>query len=379
MTVGRVVGPVTVGPVAHGGHCVARLDGRVVFVRHALPDEDVMVRITDTSHPSYWRGDAVEVLRPSAMRISPACPVSGPGGCGGCDFQHVAPDHQRELKRRVVAEQLHRMAGLDWSGDVEAVEPVDRWRTRMRWLSDDHGRWGMRRHHGHTVVALPESGCAISLVGTPPAPAAAPGTTAEVVRAGDQVTTLVDGRRTAGPERVGHEVAGRRYEMAATGFWQIHPRAAATLVDAVSVGLDPQPGERALDLYCGVGLFAGSLVNKGISVWGVEYDREAVRSARRNVPEARFSVGDVARVLRDLPARTDLVVLDPPRKGAGRKVMEQVLAREPRRIAYVACDPAALARDLRTALDAGWAVESLRAFDLFPMTHHVEAVAIMSR
>ena len=375
----NVHGPVTVGPIAHGGHCVARVDGRVVFVRHALPGEVVRIRITDDSHPSYWRGEAVEIVEAAPERVAPPCPVSGPNGCGGCDFQHVAPPHQRELKRRVVAELLQRMAGLDWEGTVEEVAPVERWRTRMRWFATEDGRWGMRRHHEHGVVATPVEGCRISLLPVPDVTPVPSGATIEVTAAGAEVSMVLNGDRIAGPQTITHEVAGHRYQVASDGFWQVHPRAAEALVGAVLDGLQPRVGERAFDLYCGVGLFAGSLADKGIRAWGVEYDRAAIRTARRNVPGARFTAGDVARVLRQLPARTDLVVLDPPRKGAGRRVIEQVMSRRPRAIAYVACDPAALGRDLRTAIDAGWTVSSVRAFDLFPMTHHVEAVAILER
>src|SRR6478735_5540443 len=116
-----VIGPVEIGPVAHGGHCVARHEGRVLFVRHALPGEQVMVRITDDSHSRFWRADAVEIRAASPDRVVPPCPVSGPGLCGGCNFQHVELDAQRELKRAVVAEQLSRLAGLEWSGAVESV------------------------------------------------------------------------------------------------------------------------------------------------------------------------------------------------------------------------------------------------------------------
>src|SRR5699024_5958691 len=120
-----------------------------------------------------------------------------------------------------------------------------------------------------------------------------------------------------------------------------------------------------------------ALADRDVRVQGVEGSAEAVRQARHNVPQARFRAGRVDRVLRSLPRRSDLVVLDPPRKGAGRAVVRGVLARRPRAVAYVACDPAALARDLRTVRDAGWQVASIRAFDLFPMTHHVECVAIV--
>ena len=344
------------GAVAHGGHCVARLDGRIIFVRHALPGERVRIRLTDTSHDRFWRADAVQILRPSPERVPPPCPIAGPGRCGGCDFQHATLAAQRRLKQDVVAEQLRRLAGIEWAGPVEALttpETADglRWRTRMRYHRDPEGRLGLRVHRSHAVVALPAAGCRIA---------------APDALGGDEGT-------------VTEHAAGRVWRVPADGFWQVHPAAADTFAAAVLAGLRPAPGETALDLYAGVGLFAGVLADRGVRVWAVESDRAAVRHARENLADAgdrvRVLLGRVDRRLADLPARVDLVVLDPPRSGAGRAVLEAVLARRPRAVAYLACDPAALARDLATAGRLGYGPVSIRAFDAFPMTSHVEVVA----
>lgn len=383
-----VLGPVEVGPVAHGGHCVARHDGRVIFIRHALPGESVMVAVTDTSHDRFWRGDAIEVLRPSDSRVPTRCPVAGPGLCGGCDFQHVDLAAQRRLKADVVAEQLHRLADLTWAGEVEApAEPADGlgWRTRMRYQVDERGRPGLHAHHSHRVIELPEGGCPIASPRTVPVAISDWPAGAELVTAGSatESTLVVDGRRESGPAALVEQAAGRRWSVDADGFWQVHPAAADLLVGAVLAGLQPTAGELAFDLYCGVGLFAGALVDAGCQVWGLEANRRAVQLARRNLadagPRARFTADRVDRGLRHLPARTDLVVLDPPRTGAGKAVVTLITERKPRAIAYVACDPAALARDLGTAQALGYRAASIRAFDLFPMTHHVECVALLTK
>jgi tRNA/tmRNA/rRNA uracil-C5-methylase (TrmA/RlmC/RlmD family) len=353
-----VIGPVEVGPVAHGGHCVARHEGRVVFVRHALPGERVLVQVTDDSHAGFWRGDAVRVLDPSPARVRPPCPIAGPGLCGGCDFQHVDLTAQRGLKAFVVAEQLRRLAGIEWNGEVHAVRSPGTenglaWRTRMRYTPDPQGRPGLRAYRSHRVIPLPPGGCRI----------AAPG--------------ALDGSEGTGTE----VAAGRRWAVPADGFWQVHPAAADTLATAVLDGLQPEPGERALDLYCGVGLFAGVLADAGCRVWAVESNRSAVDHARTNLVDVADRVtviaGRVERAARRLPRAVDLVVLDPPRAGAGAAVVRAVVARAPRSIAYVACDPAALARDLATAAAMGYHPMTITAYDLFPMTHHVECVAIL--
>ncbi len=370
---GDIVGPVTIGPVAHGGHCVARVDGRVVFVRHAVPGEQVTVRITQVL-TRFARGEVAEVLQASPDRRTPPCPIAGE--CGGCDFQHLVPEASRELKRQVVADLLRHHAGIEFTGPVEAVDADGfGWRTRMRYHVAPGGQLGLHAHRSERVVPLPVEGCRIARPSIArPAPAGA---------GHDEVLGVAanSGSYLGAPEdlppTVTERVNGRRFEVATDGFWQSHAKAPQVLTAAVLEGLAPIEGERAFDLYCGVGLFAAALVDAGCQVWGIEGDPRASRLARRNVPQARVFRGDVAPTLRRLPDRTDLVVLDPPRAGAGRRAMEAIAARRPRAIAYVACDPAALARDLATAQTLGYAVEQVRAFDLFGTTHHVECVALL--
>jgi tRNA/tmRNA/rRNA uracil-C5-methylase (TrmA/RlmC/RlmD family) len=347
---------VLVERIAHGGHCVARLHatdgpGRVVFVRHAVPGERVVVEITEgTDGDRFWRGDAVEVAEPSPHRVDPPCPYAGPGGCGGCDFQHVSLVQQRSLKAEVVREQLSRLAGLDVELTVEPVPgrpPHEqdglRWRTRQRYVELPGGGRGMRKHRSHEVVEVDD--CLIA----------------------------------GGPAE--HVVRGTGFEVEDDGFWQVHPGAPEVLVDTVLAFLAPRPGESVLDLYAGVGLFARFLADavgdpSGVTL--VEGDPRACAHAESNVLGAAVLHGAVAAVLEGLPvAAVDLVVLDPPREGARRTVVAAVAARGPRAVAYVACDPAALARDVAIFGEHGYVLERLRAFDLFPMTHHVECVALL--
>ncbi|HET6166548.1 MAG TPA: TRAM domain-containing protein [Marmoricola sp.] len=348
------------GRIAHGGHVVARVPvgdrDVVVFVRHALPDELVVVEITEVSR-TFLRGDAVEVLEPSPDRVAPPCPLAHPGGCGGCDFQHVSIPAQRALKAAVVEEQLHRLAGIDLRPVVAPVEPTLRWRTRMQYVALPGGRRGLRKHRSHDVVEVDD--CLI----------AAPGS---------------DDR----PALVTEHVLGHDFRVAGDGFWQVHPEAPRVLVETVLELLAPRPGERALDLYAGVGLFSVFLaeaVGRGGGVVSVEGDRRASELAGENLapyPHAAVRSGRVDRVLADGFGSTrpvDVVVLDPPREGAKRKVVEGIARLGPRAVAYVACDPAALARDLAYFRDAGYSLSDLRAFDLFPMTHHVECVALLER
>lgn len=405
------IGPLELGPIAHGGHVVARHEGRVIFVRHGLPGELVTVRLTDVSHAKFWRGDVEQVLRAAPERVHPPCPVAG--RCGGCDFQHVDPEAQLDLLTSVVAELLQRQAGITWQGRVESVGAPLHWRTRMRYHVRD-GRVGLRAHRSDELVDLPEQGCLIA--STPPA-ARTLRELASTTPDGDLVvaTSLVAGHEATGAEHqtsgehqtvpeaepsgdertdsdgqtsimqrgrvllgtpiVRQRVAGREFEVATDGFWQPHRLAPQVLTEAVLEGLQPRPGEVALDLYCGVGLFAGALADAGAEVLGVELAGQAVRLARQNVPEARFVAGNMDDLLDRLPERCDLLVLDPPRQGAGRAVVRHLAGLGARAIGYVSCDPAALARDLALFAEQGWVLDRLRAFDLFPMTHHVECFA----
>ncbi len=392
-----------VGPVAHGGHCVARHEGRVVFVRHTLPGERVVARLTeDAPTASFWRADAVEVLEASPDRVPSVWPEAGPGGVGGGELAHVALPAQRRWKADVVAEQLRRLARTDIPVTVEATPGETDglgWRTRIELSADTAGRAGMHRFRSDEVVALqamPLASTAIEALGIFGRrwPAGSRITVTAPVGE-DRPVVLVDGApwTAGGPDsrpnarsavREHANVRGHRYtwRVAASGFWQVHREAPEVLAGAVLDALGDVAGATVLDLYSGAGLFTLPLadaVGDGGRVVAVEGDPGAVRDARRNAhdrPHVELHLGGVPEVLRGDPvARADVVVLDPPRVGAGREVVDRVAGLRPGRVVYVACDPAALARDVAYLAERGYALDTLRAFDLFPMTHHVECVA----
>ncbi|PJI85698.1 class I SAM-dependent RNA methyltransferase [Luteimicrobium subarcticum] len=415
-----------VGPVAHGGHCVARHEGRVVFVRHALPGERVLARLTSAEDDArFWRADAVEVLEASPDRVPSAWPAAGPGGVGGGELAHVALAAQRRWKQTVLAEQLERLAGVTEVDGVPVAElpvaaaPGDDergglgWRTRIELVTDAQGRAGMHRYRSHDVVPLDDMPlasdevralCETEGVFTRLWPA---GVRLDVIAPADGSAPLLlqDGEPLRGgrtDERpnarrtVTETVAlpdGRTgtYRLRGDGFWQVHRAAPAVLVGAVLDALaGTGAGATVLDLYSGAGLFTAplaDLVGPAGRVVAVEGSEQAVKDARRSLHDVRqveLHAGRVETTLTALRAAAgssgglraaDAVVLDPPRAGAGRQVVEQVAHLAPATIVYVACDPAALARDVAYLADQGYRLAALRAFDLFPMTHHVEAVA----
>ena len=411
---------VEVGPVAHGGFCVARHEGRVMFVRHALPGERVVARVTEAREGQrFVRADAVGVTTASPHRVQPPCPYAGPGRCGGCDFQHADLAYQRELKTAVVREQLSRLAGLEVDVEVEALPGAPDglgWRTRVELSVDETGRAGLRKHRSHDLV--PVDTC---LIADPRVLATgvleqdwAGEQSVDVVApsVGDPVVVPVPGAEAVPvvTEAVRGDRFSGEFEVSARGFWQVHPAAATTFVDTVLGMLAPRAGDTALDLYAGVGLFARALaeqVGPTGRVVAVESDPRATDEAERNLAAhpstlvVRARVDDAFGVPRPtrkgssgnrraargrklrrhpmLPPTADLVVLDPPRTGAGREVVAQVAALGARAVAYVACDPAALARDTAYLADHGYALQALRAFDAFPMTHHLECIALFER
>lgn len=365
--------------VAHGGSVVGRVGEKVVFVTGGLPGERVRAEITSTSK-RFDRARVLEVLVVAPGRVEPPCPIAAQ--CGGCDWQHASQETQLDLKTAVVAEQLQRMAGIEWTSRVQSVGGAEGSRSRMRYGVSADGAVGLRGRRSHEIIPLPPQGCMVAAPGPDVAELRRLGRGAgelEVINADGEVTVLADGRPRVGSRDVTQTVHGREYSVSAAGFWQVHPRAADVLTSAVLEGLAPTAGESALDLYCGVGLFSGSLVDAGCDVLGIELSRDAIAHARRNVPEAEFIAAPLAKALSSFPEHADLVVLDPPRKGAGGEVVERVAELGARAIAYVACDPAALARDLATFAGFGYSPVSIEAWDLFPMTHHVECVAILQR
>ncbi|WP_084101287.1 class I SAM-dependent RNA methyltransferase [Demequina sp. NBRC 110051] len=387
----------TVGAPAHGGHCVARHEGRVVFVRHALPGERVRARLTEAGEDAkLWRADAVEILEASDDRVESPWPEAGPGGVGGGELGHVALAAQREWKLAVVQESFERFAGRGFEGTVTAVEGDDdagglRYRTRVSATADAEGKAAMHAHRSDTLHAIAAMPLAVpeveeALVGSRfPA-----GARVQVAQGSDgTVRVVVDGApwragkkdsRSNAPRTLRESVTidGEtwEYKVDADGFWQVHRGAPQLLVSEVL----RRVGDAAsvADLYAGAGLFSLPLAASGRTVTSVEADRGASRAARRNLhayPEARIVHGDVRRTLDHGIGRPDAVVVDPPRSGAGRRTLEALAATGTPRVVYVACDPVALARDTALLAERGYRLEDAQAFDLFPMTHHVETVA----
>ena len=434
-----------VGPVAHGGHCVARHEGRVIFVRHGIPGEKVRVRLTDDGPAAkFWRADVVEVLEPSPDRVPHFWDLADSARSwshrhppvGGAELGHISLARQRSLKAEVLAEQLKRLAGVELAPagqlTVEAVgtaagEPAASglgWRTRAGFAVTAAGKLGMHAHRSDAILPVRDMPLAVDGINAlrlwdidlqgidrveVDAPAngsrplvllvPAPGTRSKrlsgiLAQLPDDVSVASLDPATGevlqlrGRTYVQESAAGHEYRVTGDGFWQIHRDAPETLVGAVTGFLHDggylAPGSVVADLYAGAGLFTAPLADAvGVtgSVLSVEGAPGTSRDARKNLHDAaqvEIVQGRVERVLRQKPRNFDALILDPPRAGAGKAVVKQLMDAGPRAVAYVSCDPASFARDLGYFRQGGWGLAGLRAFDLYPHTHHMETVALLT-
>ena len=371
---------VDVTAIAHGGHCVARHEGQVIFVRHAIPGERVTVEITDITR-SFARGNCVVVIDSSPHRVKAPCRYATPHGCGGCDFQHVDLSHQRALKSQIIAEQFTRLAKMEVEVDVEDVLPTLHWRNRMEFTVSDNSKLGLFASRSSQIVEIEQCLIAsaeidIPMINQRRLPKGKRVDVA-ITSSGSQEISI-EGRENFA--LIKEKVGDVEFSLNPLSFWQSHKAAPELLSRVVRELSDPQPGDHVFDLYGGVGLFAAALLSEvgaGGRITIIESDDNAITDAKRNFAEEdRVEVvhGRVEKALKKYVA-ANLVILDPPRSGAGASVIEAVVSLKPRAIVYVACDPASLARDTAYLKERGFALHTLRAFDLFPMTAHMECVA----
>jgi len=378
--------------VAHGGVFVARNQGQVYFVAGALPGETVEVEVTETAK-SFSRAEVVSVIKPSEHRV-PHFWKAANQGAGGAEFGHIALDYQRELKTEVLKEALSRMAKLETDASVMPVPAGDtdglRYRTRIQLNVDASGLAGASKKRSNEIIFSKDLPLAVMEIeelglhlknfsGVEKIKIAASNT-------GD-LQWMVD-QKVQGSNQLVERVGGRTFRLSVGGFWQAHQHAAAVLseqVIALMKLMDFDAKKQNLDLYAGAGLFSAtsSVVFEGANFTAVESSAKAVSAGEKSsvdLPNLKFQKADVLKFLRTRPEGSfDTVVLDPPRSGAASKVVNQLIRLAPRNIIYVACDPVALARDLKTLGDAGYKVRNLSAFDIFPHTHHFETVVGLSR
>ena len=371
---------VEISAIAHGGHFVARHEGRVIFVRHAITGERVLVRITEISK-NFARADAIEVLEASKSRVTPVCKFARPGGCGGCDFQHIEVSAQRRLKAEIIREQFKRLAKMEIEIEVEEVNPTLGWRSRMQFTVSENRKLAMFQARSKNLIEIDEckiasSGIDITSLNNMKLPV---GKKVDVAIGSDGKTVVaIEGRESFA--LVNQSAGDFNFTLTPESFWQSHVGAPQKLLDVVLQFAELRNGDHLYDLYSGVGLFAsGALKVVGDTgrITMIEESPAAITDAKRNFANytnVEIVEGKVERELKRF-VRGDVVIIDPPRAGAGERVIRQILSLSPRTLVYVACDPAALARDAEILERLDYPLDGIRAFDLFPMTQHIESVA----
>lgn len=379
--------------VAHGGVFIARHDNKVVFVSGALPGEVVNAKVVQDTK-SFLRAETLEVIEPSEHRVKHFWKAAL-RGAGGAEFGHIALDYQRALKTDVLREALSRMAGLESDVQVEAAPGDDkanglRYRTRVQLNVDESGTAGPSKVRTNEIVFTRDLPLAVLEIeelglhlknfnGVEKIKIAASNT--------GNLQWSID-KKLNGDAQLIERVAGRTFRLSPGSFWQAHTAAPELLTGCVKefadlLGFDSE--KQNLDLYSGVGLFSATLSNSypGAKFLAVESAKQAIDDGERStqdLPNLKFHRADVLKFLRSQSAGSfDTIVLDPPRSGAANKVVEQLIRLQPRNLIYVACDPVALARDLKTLGEAGYHLKAIKAFDIFPHTHHFETVVALSR
>lgn len=394
---------ITLESPAHGGESVARVDGMVIFVPRTLPGDTAVVEITQVKK-SFARARLVEIVNPGPGRIADTCPAAA-HGAGCCDYSFVHPDRELELKKQVLADQIERIAHIADYPEIETIDlaPREGWRTRFRLGVDSEGHAGIYAAQstdivtGHVCAQAPQ-GLFDGIIGDN-ARTFTPG--AEVIVALDsegnrhvvQTTKAARGRNTRkvvevleGSGMPRQQVGEVTFELPATAFWQAHSQApeaySKTIREWVREGMDDQAGyvRNAWDLYGGVGMFVPALqqVLRKAVVHSVELSPAAAKVGKKALGgnKAVFHSRDVAAALPHLP-KAPVVVLDPPRKGAGAEVISGIASYRPELVVHVGCDPATFARDLKSWAENDYELVKLRLFNAFPGTHHAEAIGLL--
>ena len=374
-----------------GGAGLAHANGETILVELAAPGDRLRVRL-ERRRGSVAFASIVEIIEPSPARTEPPCPYFG--RCGGCDFQQLNYEAQLAAKVEIIRDCLRRIARLDYPENIPITPSPAAWhyRSRAQWQYDAlRNQLGYFERGSHTVCDV--ASCPVivpaleetleSLRGRLRA-----GTLPREIRefqavAGDEGASIFPPLDEAGTREVSRRIGEHLYLFSANSFFQINQELLPALV---AYAVDGARGAAALDLYCGAGLFTLPLAERFAHVTGVEAHPGAVAYARRNLTAAQLtnaslacaSVGEWLSAEANAHAGLDLILLDPPRTGAEEGVIDGLLLLGARRITYVSCDPATLARDLRGLTDGGYRLDSIAAFDMFPQTHHVETVAHLS-
>ena len=374
-----------IGKIAHGGHFIARHNGQVIFVRHAITGELAVVKITSVNSKIAF-GDAIEILKISEDRVNSPCKFSGPGNCGGCDFQHISITEQVKLKKFIIQDQLKRIANIDIEVNVISVESDSglNWRTRFDFSISKNGKIGLYSSSTKDITEIDECLIAVNTINT-----------LDIFQrkwkgldrlkvsssSSNQVNIHRSGKNLSGPTQLNEIIGENLYNISPGSFWQSHKNAPGILIEKVIEFTNLKLDDCVCDLYGGVGLFSVPILKK-IGTTGkihlIESDKSCIKDARKIFEKNKNVIIHFGKVEQKIGKikNIDVIILDPPRNGAGKQVINQIIDKSPRSIVYVSCDPASLARDTKILLANTYSLDKIIGIDLFPMTQHIECVSL---
>ena len=377
-----------IGNIANGGHFVARHDNQIIFVRHAISGETAKVKVT-AINSRFAFGDAVEILKPSKDRISPPCKYSHPEGCGGCDFQHINYDVQSDLKKEVLKDQFKRITKIDILPEIITANPSNglHWRSRLNLAISENKKVGLRAHKSNNVIEIDECLIALKEINKSNIFSANWDSKENLnisCSSTNQINISQFNKSIIGPDKLTENVDKNEYTISPKSFWQSHINAPRLLIQQVIKDADIQQDQIVCDLYGGVGLFTlpiSKLIGKNGQIHLIEMNDTCIEDANimfEHIDNIYIHHGTVEQKLGSVK-KIDTIILDPPRNGVSKQVINQMIEKKPNTIIYVSCNPSTLARDSKILLDNKYSLSNIVGLDLFPMTHHLESVAAFKK
>ena len=370
--------------IANGGHFIARHDNQIVFVRHTISGEKANVKIT-AINSKFAFGDAIEILKSSKDRVEAPCKYSHPEGCGGCDFQHIKPQAQLDLKRAVIEDQFKRIAKIEVRPGLIFTEPSNglNWRSRLNLSVSENKNLGLRAFRSNKIIEVDE--CLIALKEINDSEIFTKKWDHEdnlkiSYSSESDINISQFGKNVSGSNNLREVVNDNKYEISPQSFWQSHKNAPRLLLEQVIKFANIKKGQKICDLYGGVGLFTlpiSKLIGENGEVHLIEVDKTCIEDANKmfkDIQNIFIHHGKVEQKLGSVK-KIDTIILDPPKNGISKQVINQMIEKKPKSIVYVSCNPSTLARDSKILLDNNYELSNIVGLDLFPMTHHIECVA----
>ena len=382
LTVGDIIA-LDIGTIANGGHFIARHNDQIIFVRHSITGERANVKITAVNS-KFAFGDAVEILKKSKDRVNAPCKYSHPEGCGGCDFQHIDLKTQLNFKKIVIQDQFKRIAKIDINPDLISADSESglNWRSRLNLGISENKKLGLHSHKSNKIIEIDECLIALKEINN-----------LDVFNkhwenndnikiscsSENDITISHLGKKISGSDKLQEVVRDNKFNISPQSFWQSHKSAPGIILEQVLKFANIKKGERVCDLYGGVGLFTlpiSKIIGENGEVHLIETNKACIDDANEmfaNLKNIFIHHGTVEQKLGSIK-KIDTIILDPPRNGISKQVINQMIEKKPHTIVYVSCNPSTLARDTKILLNNKYELTNVVGLDLFPMTHHVECV-----